>query len=234
VKTGKGAWRCTILVCVDSGASVHIFPSWMVTKQIILLFEGVDEEYIVNWGDASSSRATCRGIVYLYINGKYIELYAWGVPDASCGLISTSELVKDGAAVHFSGAGSYIDLMAINGERIAIDPDSMIEVEVEETKYSRDSHAAAAPVPGAANAFAAFTVASNAVAAAAAPDAAAANAVAASNAAKPFVKAAAVAAARVTAAHAAVTAATIAQSRRGRQAMQTGSGARLPRARQGN
>jgi hypothetical protein len=157
------------------------------------------------------------------------------VPDCSCGLISTPQLVKDGAAVHFSGAGSYIDLVAINGKRIAIDPNSMVEVEVEETKYSRNTHAA---VAGAVNTFAASTIASNAVAAAApdaaaALDAAAANATAAANAAAPFVKVAVVAAARVTAAHAAVAKATIAQSKRGGQAMQTG-GPRSPGRCQGN
>jgi hypothetical protein len=48
-----------------------------------------------------------------------------------------------------------------------------------------------------------------------------------------FIKAAAVAATRVTAAHAAVAKATVAQSKRGRQAMQTG-GPRSPGRCQGN
>jgi hypothetical protein len=120
----EGKDMAKIMMVVDSGASKTIVPSRYITKNKV--YPTKADECAVSWGDAGVSLVLVKGIMEFWIDGIHIEAEAWGVEEAAMALISSTQLVDNGASVHFEAAGNYLNMTQMGGRRIDIGRDSMV------------------------------------------------------------------------------------------------------------
>jgi hypothetical protein len=139
--TTEGKEMAKILMCLDSGASQTIVPSRYITKD--LEYPTKADECAVSWGDAGVSLVLVKGIMEFWIDGIHFKCEAWGVEEAAMALLSSAQLVDNGASVHFEAAGNYLDRTQLGGRRIDIGRDSMVTTYV--SVVPGNSHVAGHP-----------------------------------------------------------------------------------------